>query len=385
MNNTKLQERIQTVRDAANFKKTDRIPTHSHYWTYEILDAGYTLREAIYDYDKMYKSFMGFQEKYDFDFYNCLGWRNPFRVVDAVDANVYDFSADGEMLSIKDYCVMEADEYPELIEDPKKFIWTKVMSRRCNGLYGEDAYEKIVEAQKEHMIFNDYVARLQHDITEVHGVPRNSTTGLYDVPFDFICNQLRGLKNTCLDLRRRYDEVLDAVKAMCELNGMEGYLETCKQPVPDDAIFATVHVMLAHSILPTKKWADIYWPYFKRVIENCAEAGNQVMLFTEADMLRFADYFDEAPKGVLTLQPEVDDVFEVRKRLPNCAICGGMTAYLLGHGTKEECLDYGKKLIDELGKDGGFIMGQNKMMSYRNDATPENILAVQELCATYTG
>ena len=34
-----------------------------------------------------------------------------------------------------------------------------------------------------------------------------------------------------------------------------------------------------------------------------------------------------------------------------------------------------KRLIDELGPQG-FILGQDKMMSYRMDAKPENVLAV---------
>ena len=75
----------------------------------------------------------------------------------------------------------------------------------------------------------------------------------------------------------------------------------------------------------------------------------------------------------------------MRKRLPNIAICGGMPSAMLGNGTKEECVEYGKKLIDGLAGEGGFLMSQDKMMSYRNDAKPENIMAIQELCRTYTG
>ena len=62
----KMQERIATVRKAVNFEKTDRIPTHSNYWTYMMLDAGYTLKEAIYDYDKLIDAIIGFHKKYNF-------------------------------------------------------------------------------------------------------------------------------------------------------------------------------------------------------------------------------------------------------------------------------------------------------------------------------
>ena len=54
-----------------------------------------------------------------------------------------------------------------------------------------------------------------------------------------------------------------------------------------------------------------------------------------------------------------------------------MTSKLLSKGTKEECIDHVKYLVDELGPKG-FILGQDKMMSYRVDAKPENVLAVCE-------
>lgn len=40
-----------------------------------------------------------------------------------------------------------------------------------------------------------------------------------------------------------------------------------------------------------------------------------------------------------------------------------------------------KKLIDELGN--GFIFSQNKMVSFRNDCTRENLLAVNEFIRNY--
>ena len=82
-----------------------------------------------------------------------------------------------------------------------------------------------------------------------------------------------------------------------------------------------------------------------------------------------------AVRGHIALQVETDDILEVRKAFPNCCVIGGMTAHLLGQGTKEECIDRVKFLIDELGPNG-FILGQDKMMSYRMDAKPENVLAV---------
>ncbi len=60
---------------------------------------------------------------------------------------------------------------------------------------------------------------------------------------------------------------------------------------------------------------------------------------------------------------------------------GGMTTDLLGNGTKQQCIDYAKKLIDELGD--GFIFSTNKMVSFRNDCKRENLLAVTDFVRNY--
>ena len=95
------------------------------------------------------------------------------------------------------------------------------------------------------------------------------------------------------------------------------------------------------------------------------------------------EYLKDYPKGIITMHPEQDDVFELRKELPNCAILGGMPVSLLGNGTVKECVDYTKRLCDELGHDGGFILCQDKMVSFRNDAKPENVKAVCDFVREY--
>jgi hypothetical protein len=62
---------------------------------------------------------------------------------------------------------------------------------------------------------------------------------------------------------------------------------------------------------------------------------------------------------------------------------GGLTTELLANATPEECVAYTKRLCDELGRDGGFILSEGKMLSYRNDAKPENMLAVCQFVNDY--
>ena len=108
-------------------------------------------------------------------------------------------------------------------------------------------------------------------------------------------------------------------------------------------------------------------------------------IFSENTMLQFYEYFQDVPKGHLIIHVELDDIFEARKKLPNICFAGGMPADLLGYADEQTCIDYAKKLIDEIGRDGGYIFSQNKMMSFRNDCKRENLLAVTNFVHNYNG
>ena len=80
--------RIKLCRDAASFKKPDRIPHISFYITWPILDSGYKLSEALYDWDIMEKVMKEHQERYNFDAIQCLGTRNPMKITEACGMTV---------------------------------------------------------------------------------------------------------------------------------------------------------------------------------------------------------------------------------------------------------------------------------------------------------
>ena len=101
-----------------------------------------------------------------------------------------------------------------------------------------------------------------------------------------------------------------------------------------------------------------------------------MFIYIEDAIARFADYFSDVPKGSAIMHLEMDDIFEMRKLLPGMPLAGGMTTDLLGRGTPQECVEWAKVLCNELGS--GFIMSQNKMLSFRNDCRRENLLAVND-------
>jgi hypothetical protein len=140
-------------------------------------------------------------------------------------------------------------------------------------------------------------------------------------------------------------------------------------------------VFFGHGILNVEQFGELYWPYLKKIIDAAIAHKKPMYVFCESAMLRFAEFFQDVPKGILLIHLEQDDIFEFRKKLPNIALAGGMPTELLGSGTKEQCVDYAKKLIDTLGD--GYVLSQDKMMSYKNDAKRENLIAVNEFARNY--
>ena len=65
MNGKELKaQRVRLFRDAANFKKTERIPHFANVVTWKVFDAGHTLDEAMTNFDVMEKCVLHFLDKY---------------------------------------------------------------------------------------------------------------------------------------------------------------------------------------------------------------------------------------------------------------------------------------------------------------------------------
>lgn len=68
MNSKELKaSRVQLFRDAANFKKTERIPHFANVVTWKVFDAGYTLDQAMTNFDVLEESVVKFLERYPVD------------------------------------------------------------------------------------------------------------------------------------------------------------------------------------------------------------------------------------------------------------------------------------------------------------------------------
>lgn len=376
----KLIERKKMVDDVYAFKSDCPIPLFSNVFTWKFLDAGYKLDEVMYDYDKIESIMDEFDRTYQYDIYGDLGNRNLLRVNRAIGGGIHRIDEAGESIYATDHDspLVEDDEFREFREHMMETNWLKVFPRiaRPGITLGE-----LREGVYEFCEYNKFFAKMERKCNEEYGALIATVPGgTFEPPIEWIFGSLRGIKLTSMDLRRNKAELKETVDMMWNML-VKPNLNTVLDLDTSGYMCDFYTGMLCQNFLNQKQFDEFYWSYMKQAMDLALANHKHYYIFAEGTILRLADYFDDTPKGSMLIHLEQDNIFEMRERLPQIALAGGMPTKLLAHGTEAECIDYAKKLIEELGD--GFIMSQEKMISYRNDAKRENLLAVNEFVRNY--
>lgn len=368
-------------------RKPERVPILSNAWNWKFLDAGYTLSETCYDINKAKKAIRHYFQTYPTDAMFELANRNPFTFTQHFGSDTHYIIDDSKgAMNIKDESFLEPEEYDELIADPMKFVWEKFLPRKCKKITPEKNGKVYVEGMyafiKYAMAYNGIGTMLAKEF----GVPTPFdaeapfyTLNAVDIMMDF----MRGIRGLSMDMRRMPQKVKDACDALDSV--YEPDMATYKGPDGHNntAAFDGSMVYIAHTIMSAKQFEMYYYPGLKKAAEFAQAHDKTVILFVEGNSERLYDFFAELPKGHFLLQPEQNDLVRMKRELPNIAIAGGMPATLLGGNDKDACVDYAKKLVDELAYDGGYVFSSDKMLSYPTDCKRENLKAVCDFVAEY--
>lgn len=375
------RDRLQLFKDCMNLKTPKKIPFYSNFYSWKVFDSdrGYKLSECLSDYSKMEQVVREFHERYHFDTYQELGTRVMYTPFDELGSRYMVVDDDIGSIQYTEHAPMNGDEYPDFANQRKE-LYYKMFLRR----FPELTYSKMAAAIQKFLEYGDFVRHMNRVFTEEYACPPISnlenTAGTLFSPFDIFFQFYRGVQGASLDMRKHKGDMLKALDAFYNddlVSRLESNLSTDNSNYVCDVRIG----MLAHSILNPKQFDEFYWPYIERMINCIVKSGKTVCLSVQSFIGRFADYFKNIPKGHAILQFEMDDPFELRKKLPNICLAGGMKSSMLGHGTPKENVEYVKRLINEMGP--GFILCQDKFMAYRNDCKRENLLAVAEFVHNY--
>ena len=380
-------QRAKLFRDAAAFKKVERIPFLSAAVTWKVFDAGESLIKAENDYKVMEKCVRHFLDTYPVDCVLDIGIRNQFGVMKAFGSDGYYYVTE-DTVGIHDHAYCTPETLMDYLKDPDRYTWEKILPEKFGAEWDGKTIDVWKNTFKAYMDYTKFIIHMGGVTGKEYGLPsmapNNPMKGAIKFGIEECLSNLLGIKQLSISMRRNA-ELLDEFIAAWDARYIDPIVEKVKNgkgPDPAYCFDASV-MMLAQNILNPKQFDRWYWPSLKKLLDAYAEKGMSVRIFSEGSILQYADHFADYPKGVLTFHIEKDDPFEFRKKLPNAAILGGMTADLLGNGTKEDCVARARVLCDELGRDGGFMMSEDKMLSYRNDARSENLKAVCEFVRSY--
>lgn len=377
MYSQEYNERVKLFKDAISFNKPKRIPNISNFFTWKICDSEFTFKEALYDYKKMEKLTVDFHKRYDFDAYMDLGTRNPMAVTDVLGSSCYSFDEATDSICVTDKVFMSADEYEIFAENPNAFM-RKMFERK----YPHISAKELSDSISNFLTFGQYSMKITKKFSEELSRPAVfNMRGAILMPYEFFNSVGRGIKELALDVRR-HPEVL--------ISALDAYYSTFTKPAvtamleKDSSMYVTdcYTALLGYGMLNPKQFERVYWPHLKQYIDTVVKADKTIYIFCESTMDRLSDFFADVPRGHIILHMELDSLYDVRKKCPKACLAGGMTTDLLGYKTSSECVDEAKRLIDTLGE--GFIMSQNKMMSFKNDCKRENLLAVNDFVRNYT-
>lgn len=376
---TLAEERTQLFMDVFDGKIPKKVPISASLTIeFAIQYAGKDLAEVQWNhllleevYDKVCQDFISDTNPAALNLRNPL----PYKILGAKN---FVMSSSGFMQHPEVHG-LEAEEYDEFIASPYDCIMEKILPRIYKELDTSPGQRALVFAKAFKAYYDELFAALGviGKLTEKYGYsPIGGIEQLTEAPFDFVADQLRGFKGITGDLRRYPDKVEAACEAALPLMLKQGI-----PPYPPNnyaASFIPLH--MAPYIRP-KDFERFYWPTFKKLVDGLAAIGRPSMLFVEHDWMRYIDYLYELPENT-RMWFEYGDPKLVKEKLGKKHIISGFYPItLLKTGTKQQCIDKAKELLDILAPGGKYYFGFDKAIITADSVNLENLQAVLEYVA----
>lgn len=134
---------------------------------------------------------------------------------------------------------------------------------------------------------------------------------------------------------------------------------------------------------PPKIFERFWWPYTRRIVEELWAEGITTWFHLDTDWIKNLEYFKELPRGSAVLGFDgTTDIFAAKDILRNhICIATDIHPTLMSIGSPDDVEEYCKKLIDEIGGDGGMILSSGCWLPAA--IKPENFRAMIESGKTY--
>ncbi|MFC1581116.1 uroporphyrinogen decarboxylase family protein, partial [Thermodesulfobacteriota bacterium] len=146
-------------------------------------------------------------------------------------------------------------------------------------------------------------------------------------------------------------------------------------------VFMPMHKGL-DGFMSLEQFKTFFWPSLRKVILALIEEGLIPTVLWEGDCTSRLETIKNIPRGKAIYWFEKTDIFKAKEILGDTVcIRGNVPAPLLCVGGPGDVEDYCKKLIDIVGKGGGFILDGG--IGIPDEARPENVQAMADFVKSY--
>ncbi len=199
-------------------------------------------------------------------------------------------------------------------------------------------------------------------------------------PMEYISLLMRSFNDFVLDLFRHPEEVKAGCHALARPMLMQGMLAVRSSGIKRVFMGGT---RTSASFLSPSQFEEFALPEWQHFCEFFLARGVTPILHFDSDWTPFFPYLRDLParKCVLNLDG-TSDIFAAKEVLGDrMCIMGDVPATMLKLGEPGEVDEYCRRLITEIGDDGGFILSSG--CTIPADAKPENVKAMLESVTRY--
>lgn len=407
---TLYMEREKRVNDAIGLRKPDRVPIVVLFSFFPARYSGMTHEEVMYDPEKLMraqlKTLLDFQPDMD---------QSPFParflgpILDVLDFKLLKWPGHGVAGNVTYQFVegeyMKAEEYDHFLSDPSDFMIRRYWPRVCGSFAGFEKLGAIrniltysvgfpfgfapfglpevaealdnlkkagLESQRIATWSREYTMRAAEE-----GYPMQ-TGGFTLAPFDALGDFFRGTKGVMLDMYRRPDTLMKACEKL--LPSMLEIALSGTKASGNPRVFIPIHKGL-DGFMSLEQFKKFYWPTLRELMVTLINEGCNPCPLWEGDCTSRLDVIADIPEGRACYAFESTNMLRAKQTLGGkVCIRGNVPIFVLSTGTPDDVRAHCKKLIDSVGRDGGYILDASTGL---DDAKPENVRAMFDFTREY--
>ncbi|MBU2489665.1 MAG: hypothetical protein KKA60_09765 [Proteobacteria bacterium] len=264
--------------------------------------------------------------------------------------------AEDEMAKVEEITYMNPEDYDSVIDGPE-LLGDTLFRLRMLGRFCKEAEGAGIASLATRMII--HLARQVRNWRKDFKWWREQGAAIQigcqaEMPFDTF-SQARNVLNFSMDLMRTPEKIGQASTRLAASYATFSVTVARLMGVPTVQCYCH---RSSNSFISPKQFEELALPGLEVVVNRIVDAGMTPILHCDGDWLKNLPSMRRLPAGKVVLQLDgLTDIFRAKEVIGDrMCIFGDVPAALLAEGTPTEVGEYCHRLIEEVGKGGGFIL-----------------------------